>query len=182
LVFIYNYLDAPYSWVPSDHWMLDEKRSGGPIFDLSIHYIDFARASLGVEAEEVLYQTAATTGRVNCYDQAMLLIHYEGGRLGQFTNSWAFPAQANVSHECGFLVCRDGVVTFGSRWEVHTADGKRELEPLGDAYPYRNLISAIEGTGALYADELDGLRTIEILDSAAKSRETGRAERVNLHE
>jgi predicted dehydrogenase len=186
LVFVHNYLAGPYPWIPLDHWMHDQARSGGPIFDYSVHFIDLARACLGAEAEEVYYGGAATTGRVKSDDQATLLIYYQGGKFGQFTKSWAFPPAVKLAQQSGYVVCREGVVSLLPQIEITTAQGTRPLEPAageanGRAESYRNLIAAIERDTPLYADELDGLRSIEILAAGLRSRETGARERVVRH-
>lgn len=184
--FIHTNLSGPYGWVPLDHWMHDMEKSGGPIFDYSIHFIELARACMGSEANQVSYVGADTTGRVKSDDQATLLIEYENGAFGEFTKSWAFPPGVKIGHQSTHVICRDAVVVLDNGVEIHTLDGVRSLsvenEPPGRADTYLNLISAIENDTPLHASELEGLRTIEILDAGLKSRETGQKEKVNLHE
>jgi len=65
-------------------------------------------------------------------------------------------------------------------------EGKRTLEHIeevagGRTESYRNLICAIENDTPVYADELNGLRTIEILDAVLRSRESGHREPVHIH-
>lgn len=187
LGFVHTSLGAPYGWIPLDHWMHAEDQSGGPLFDYSIHFMELARACLGAEAQSVLYGGAAVTGRVKSHDQAALLVHYEGGKFGQFTKSWSFPPGCNYSHTADHVVCRDAVVAMGNTINVHTPDGTRELElakdaPDGRAQSYRNLIAAIEDDAPLYASELNGLRMNEILDAMERSRASGSQERVVVHE
>jgi len=185
--FIHTNLSGPYGWVSLDHWMHDMEKSGGPIFDYSIHFIELARACMGSEASRVSYVGADTTGRVKSDDQATLLIEYENGAFGEFTKSWAFPPGVRVGHESTHVVCRDAVAVLDNGVKIHTLDGVRDLsdevdQPSGRADTYLNLISAIENDTPLHASELEGLRTIEILDAGLKSRETGHKEKVNLHD
>jgi predicted dehydrogenase len=89
-------------------------------------------------------------------------------------------------HGGTFVICRDAVVTIDPKVEIHTADGVREVTRddtghEGRIRQYRNLISAIEDGTPLFASELEGLRTIEILDAAERSRASGRREPVHLH-
>lgn len=186
VAFIHTNLSGPYSWVPLDHWMHDMEKSGGPIFDYSIHFIEMARACMGSEASHVSYVGANTTGRVKSDDQATLLVEYESGAFGEFTKSWAFPPGIRIGHQSTHVVCLDAVVTLDGGTKIHTSDGVRELsakegEMPGRAESYLNLIQAIEKDTPLYASELEGLRTIEILDAGLKSRETGKKEQVHLH-
>ena len=186
LTFVHTNLSGPYGWVSLDHWMHDMERSGGPIFDYSIHFIELARACMGAEAHQVCYMGAATTGRVKSDDQATLLVDYEGGAFGEFTKSWAFPPGVNVSHQTTHIACQDAVVVLNGAVEIHTKDGARKLSPKageapGRAESYLNLIQAIEQNTPLYASELEGLRIIEILDAGLKSRESGKKEQVRLY-
>jgi predicted dehydrogenase len=186
LAFVHTFLGAPYSWVPLDHWMHDEARSGGPIFDFSIHFLEMARACLGAEAESVLYDGAALTHRVASHDHATLLVAYPGGRLGEFTKSWDFPPGCSYGHNASHVVCRDAVVALGEKVVAHGPGGPRELAlgqgaPNGRTQSYRNLIEAIETDAPLYASELNGLRMNEILDAMERSRSSGRRESVALH-
>ena len=187
LAFVHTSLGVPYSWIPLDHWMHDQELSGGPIFDYSIHFLEMARACLGAEAETAVYAGAATTGRVKSDDQATLLVQYEGGPFGELTKSWSFPPGCGYGHTATHIICRDAVVVMGKTTEVHTADGVREIEPPkggahGRAEAYRNLIAAIEHNTPLYADEVNGLRMNEILDAMERSRASGYAEAVTLHD
>ena len=183
LAFVHAALGVPYSWIPLDHWMHDEARSGGPLFDYSIHFMEMARACLGMEADTVLYGGATTTGRVASDDIATLLVHYHGGAFGQFTKSWNFPPGTRLGHSADHVVCRDAVVTLGGTTEIHTPDGVSEFTPSrsvpnGRAESYRNLIDAIENGAPLYANETNGLRMNEMLDAMERSRASGAVEKV----
>jgi predicted dehydrogenase len=186
LVFVHSNLGTPYFWVALDHWMHDMEKSGGPIFDFSIHFIEMARACMRSEAREVLYAGAAPTGRVKSDDHATLIVFYQSGGIGEFTKSWAFPPGVKVGQNATHVVCRNGVIVLGAKTEIHTPEGSREVPPCdppanGRAESYLNLIAAIENDTPLYASELNGLRTNEILDAALRSRATGRKESVVIH-
>jgi predicted dehydrogenase len=165
--------------------MHDIEKSGGPIFDYSIHFIELARACMDSEAKEVCYMGANTTGLVKSDDQATMLVQYESGGFGEFTKSWSFPTNVRLGHQTTHVVCRNAVVTLDPNVIIHTANGDREVtaksEIPGRAEGYLNLISAIENDTPLFASELEGLRTIEILDTALKSRESGKKEQVQIH-
>jgi len=184
IAFIHHRVSPPYSWIPLDHWMHDQARSGGPIFDYSIHYLEFCRACLGQEATEVLYGGAITSGRVKSDDQTMMMVYFDKGASGEFTMSWNLPPETGMSSEYGYVIGRNGVITL-PEMKIHIGKESRDVEaplgmPSGRASQYQNLIAAIENNTPLYADELTGLRITEILDAALKSRESGRKEKVRL--
>jgi len=185
-VFSHSSLSTPYSWVPLDHWMHRMEQSGGPIFDYSIHFIDFARACMKTEAESVSYAGRQTTGRVDSDDHATLSIFYEDGSLGEFTKSWAYPPGVDRWKQGTEVICEDGVVVLGDELTVHTPAGTWQFEATDDerggrVRTYRNLLAGIEEGEPLAADETDGLRAIEILDAALISRERGERVDVDLH-
>jgi predicted dehydrogenase len=187
LAFVHTNLSGPYSWVSLDHWMHDMEKSGGPIFDYSVHFIELARACMGSEACEVCYVGAATTGRVRSDDHATLLVSYENGALGEFTKSWAFPPEVKLGYQSTHVVCQNAVAVLSSEGvEIHTSEGMRHLvternKIPGRAESYLNLIAGIESDTPLHASELEGLRSIEILDAGLTSRVTGKKEPVCLH-
>lgn len=183
-VFHHSSLGTPYEWVDLDHWMHDHERSGGPVFDYSIHAIDLGRACMG-EAEAVSYDGRATTGRVAADDHATLSVYYEDDAFGEYTKSWAYPPGVEYRVEDTQVVCEDGVIVMGEALEVHTPDGVRTVDVEADrrsrAVGYRNLIGGIESGEALIADVSDGLRAIEILDAALDSRDAGERVPVELY-
>jgi len=187
LGFVHTFLGMPYPWIPLDHWMHDQARSGGPVFDFSIHFLELARACMDAEAEEVLYFGANTTGRLRSDDHAALLVYYRGGGLGQFTRTWSFPPGSGIGVRANHVVCRDAVIVLDKEIEIHTPKGTRQLQvekPAvgGRAEAYLNLIDAIENGAPLYADETNGLRMNEILDAMERSGDSGRREPVRLHD
>jgi predicted dehydrogenase len=185
LVFIHTDLAGPYPWVPLDHWMNDMQKSGGPIGDYSVHFIELARACMSSEADNVFYSGKPTTGRIKSDDQATLMIEYRSGGIGEFTKSWAFPPGLKLGYQKTHVICREAIVEVGwNKLTIHSSRGTRQSAieeiPVRRTEGYRNLISAIEKDTPLIASELEGLRTIEILDAALTSRRTGCKEHVNL--
>lgn len=185
--FVHSNLSGPYGWIPLDHWMHDLELSGGPIFDYSIHFIEFARACMGSEALTATYAGGNTTGRVKSDDQATLVLEYANGAVGQFTKSWAFPPGLKVGHQSTYVACTEGVGVLNAKSiDIVTADGTQTLETSADDPPariqcYQNLFDAIEKGCPVYAGELEGLRIAEILDAALISRQTGKKEKITIH-
>lgn len=182
--FTHTCLGTPYGWVSLDHWMHVQELSGGPVFDYSIHFIELARACMGSEASEVIYSGVTTTDRVKSDDHATLIINYQRGSVGQFTKTWDFPPGTDASHQITHIACHEAVIVLGKQIEIITPDGPKDfVSSQGESgRGYGNLIAAIEDDTPLHANEVNGLRTIEILDAALKSRESGRKERVQIHE
>ncbi len=182
--FVHANLNGPYSWIPLDHWMHDMEKSGGPIFDYSIHFIELARACMGSEADQVLYSGKNTTGRVKSDDFAALLIEYEKGAMGEFTKLWTFPEGNPCGLQTTHVVLENAVCEITMPWvkiyhdnEVIEINAKPKDLP-GRAMGYLNLIDSIENGTPLLADATDGLRIAEILDAAFASRKGERKVRL----
>jgi predicted dehydrogenase len=180
--FVHSNLGAPYGWIPLDHWMHDMEKSGGPIFDYSIHFVELARALMGAEAGSVFYAGKNTTGRVLSDDFATLLLEYENGAMGEFTKLWSFPPENPCSHQTTHVVLEDAVceillpsVKIYRHNRVIEINVKPNELP-GRAKSYLNLIDAIENGAPLLASATDGLRIAETLDAALRSRESGKKE------
>jgi predicted dehydrogenase len=165
--------------------MHDMAKSGGPIFDYSIHFIELARACMSAETEHVLYCGRNTTGRVKSDDFVALLIEYENGAMGEFTKLWSFPPGNPCGLQTTHVVLEDAVCEI-SMPEVKIYHNNKVIEinttpneiP-GRAQGYLHLIDSIENGTELFADATDGLRIAETLDAAFTSRKTGKKEREN---
>ena len=182
--FVHANLNGPYNWIPLDHWMHDMEKSGGPIFDYSIHFIELARACMGAEAEHVLYCGKNTTGRVKSDDFAALLIEYENGAMGEFTKLWSFPPGNLCGLQTTHVVLENAVCEIVMpEVKIYHDDKVIEITTSqndipGRAKGYLNLIDSIENGTPLFADATVGLRIAEILDGALTSRKNGKKERI----
>ena len=182
--FVHSNLGGPYGWIPLDHWMHDMEKSGGPIFDYSIHFIELARACMTSEAKTVYYAGKNTTDRVKSDDFAALLIEYENGAMGEFTKLWSFPPENPCALQSTHVVLEEAVCEvllptvriFCNNRVIEINEKKSDLP--GRAKGYLNLIDSIENGSPLLANSADGLRIAEILDTAFTSRGSGRKETV----
>jgi predicted dehydrogenase len=75
-----------WSW---QNWFLDPARSGGPIFDLHIHDVDFVNALLGKPAR--LYCSARKSAATGTYDVLHTTFEYADGPQVHIHAGWSLP-------------------------------------------------------------------------------------------
>lgn len=81
----------------SDYWYWDESKSGGVALDLGVHVTDFLRWFFESEPVEVfgsgkmIKEQARANGT---FDHFIMMIKFEGGKLGIAEVSWAYPYPA----------------------------------------------------------------------------------------
>ncbi len=99
---------------PHSAWFWDDKQAGGGcIIDLGCHCIEIIRNFVGKENRpvEVLCWSDTMVHPINAEDNAIALIKFESGAIGQFEVSWTFR---------GGMDLRDEVAgTHGTIWMNH---------------------------------------------------------------
>ncbi len=121
-------------WSP-DNWFLDPQRSGGALFDLHIHDVDYVNAVFGMP--DKLYATGRPMATPQSYDVIHACFHYNGGPQIHMHAGWStaqIPFEAGFEgwFERGFVRYAHGELTVFDnldKAECHPAD----IEP-GDGY------------------------------------------------
>jgi predicted dehydrogenase len=188
---------------PHSAWFWDGRLTGGgAIVDLGCHCIEIIRNFVGKENRpvEVMCHADTLVHPIADEDNAVALIRFESGALGQFEVSWTFR---------GGMDLRDEVAgTHGTIWmdhflrtgfEMFTAGGsggyvaeKAESEkgwlfPVGDEVVelgyvdmFTDMFQAIDEGRAPQETFYDGYVVNAIMDSAFRSARSGRWEPVEL--
>jgi predicted dehydrogenase len=190
---------------PHSAWFWDGRLTGGgAIVDLGCHCIEIIRNFVGKDNRpiEVVCHTDTLVHPISDEDNAVALIRFESGALGQFEVSWTFR---------GGMDLRDEVAgTHGTIWmdhflrtgfEMFTAGGaggyvaeKAETErgwlfPVGDEVVelgyvdmFTDMFNAIEGGGTPQETFYDGYVVNAIMDACYRSAKSNRWEGVELFE
>lgn len=190
---------------PHSAWFWDKKLSGGgAIIDLACHCVEIGRNFIGKEVRpiEVMCWSDTQVHPVDAEDNAIGLVKYENGAIGQFEVSWTFK---------GGMDLRDEVMgTEGSIWinnflrtgfEMFTTNNQDEyvaekmeinkgwLFPVGDeahelGYPnmFTDMFDAIEYKRNPKESFYDGYIVNAILDAAFLSAETKKWEPVVIED
>ena len=116
---------------PHSAWFWDAAQAGGgPIVDLGCHCIEIIRCYMGKENRpvEVMCWTDTLVHPIEAEDNAIALIRFESGAIGQFEVSWTFR---------GGMDLRDEVAgTEGTIWTNHFLRTGFELYTSGAAEGY----------------------------------------------
>jgi predicted dehydrogenase len=190
---------------PHSAWFWDGRLTGGgAIIDLGCHCIEISRNFVGKGNRplEVMCHTDTLVHPIADEDNAIALIRFESGAIGQFEVSWTFR---------GGMDLRDEVAgTAGTIWinhflrtgfEMFTAGGgsgyvaeKAEttagwLFPVGDEVSelgyvdmFTDMLDALEGGRSPRETFYDGYVVNAIMDAAYASAKSGRWEPVDLFE
>ena len=190
---------------PHSAWFWDGRLTGGgAIVDLGCHCIEIIRNYVGkdVRPTEVMCHADTLVHPIKDEDNAVALIRFENGALGQFEVSWTFR---------GGMDLRDEVAgTSGTIWTNHylrtgfemftagSAGGyvaeKSETEkgwlfPIGDDIVelgyvdmFSDMFRAMESGGAPQETFYDGYVVNAVMDASFRSAKSGRWEPIEMFE
>ena len=162
---------------PKVAWFADEARSGGVLFDLLIHDLDWLLWTLG-PVERVYARLA----RVENLEYAAVTLRHVSGAISQADGTWGYPAGFSASFE---IAGDSGLLTFDSRETAtltlaptdspRTATAPRE--PDSDPY-YRQFAAfaaAVRGESAAIATVAEARDAVRVAAAAQESARTGQA-------
>jgi predicted dehydrogenase len=165
----------------SNDWFTDYKQSGGALFDMSIHDIDFLNWCLGRPT-----RVFCRRHKEHLRDYALAIIRYESGAMAHVEGSWAHPGGFYTAFE---LAGSDGLCRFDSaeaaplRVQVRAAEGKAPgvavpESPVAES-PYlledRHFVGCIEEGDTPVVTAADAILAARVALAAAQSAETGKA-------
>jgi UDP-N-acetylglucosamine 3-dehydrogenase len=160
-------------------WFGDESQSGGILFDLAVHDIDWLLWTFG--PVERVYAKGLTERGFEQLDHALITLRHTSGTISHTEVTWADPkgggATFEIAGDAG-LLAHDSrkEVSLSFRTETRTGSG-RPLIPSDD--PYDKQIAAfgraILETAPLAVTAEEGRAAIAIAAAARESLKTGRA-------
>ena len=170
-------------------WYADVAQSGGVLFDLLIHDIDWAQWCFGpivrVYAQGLLERLAA--GTVDHLDYALLTCRHASGVISHLEGTWADPAGFATTFEIAGdagLLSHDSRRTAPLRQALRpaaTAEAKvAAFNPLAaDDDPYFAQIAAfaaaVRGEAPVAVPPVEARRAVAVATAARESLRTGRA-------
>jgi predicted dehydrogenase len=188
---------------PHSNWFWNKEQSGGgAIVDLGCHCIEIARNFIGKQVKplEVMCWAATQVHPIEAEDNAIGLVKYANGAIGQFEVSWCFRGGMDLRDEVqgtegtiwlnNFL--RTGFEMFStgkssgyvaekaessSGWLFPVGD---ELHELGYTNMFTDMFNAIEENREPQESFYDGYVVNAIIDAAYASAQSGRWETVQL--
>ncbi|MEA2023113.1 MAG: Gfo/Idh/MocA family oxidoreductase [Actinomycetota bacterium] len=163
-------------------WFKDPTRSGGVVYDLMIHDIDYAGWIAGKVTRAYARVAASSDGG----EHVLATLRHEGGAISHVQASWAFPVGSfRTSLE---IAGSEGLITR------HAADPFRSLvaaspdvpdvpaPPTSGESPYvtqiRHFSDVLHGDATSRIDAEDAAAAVEVCDAIAASIISGRATEV----
>jgi predicted dehydrogenase len=149
----------------SDWFWTREFSGGGAIIDLGCHCIEIARSFIGkdIRPVEVMCWADTLVHPIEAEDNAVGLVRYENGAVGQFEVSWSFRGGMDLRDE---VAGTEGTIWL-NHWlrtgmEMYTAVGERDYVAektegtTGWLYPVGDECSAL-GYNDMFTDMFDAL-------------------------
>lgn len=190
---------------PHSDWFWDpEKSGGGAIIDLGCHCIEIGRSFIGkdIRPAEVVCWADTQVKPIAAEDNAIGLVRYQNGAIGQFEVSWCFRGGMELKDEVAGV---DGSIRIDNflrtGFEIFSAPGKKGyvaekaesdsgwLFPVGDEVHelgYNNMFSdmfgAIEKGKKPAEDFYDGYVVNAVMDACYRSVKKKKWEKVELKE
>lgn len=190
---------------PHSDWFWDkEKSGGGAIIDLGCHCVELCRNYIGknIRPVEVMCWADTRVHPIDAEDNAIGLVKYENGAIGQFEVSWSFRGGMDLREEVmgtegtiwtnNFLRTGFDMFTSGkggdyiaekaesnSGWLFPVGD---ELNELGYNHMFTDMFEAIENNRQPKENFYDGYVVNAILDAAFLSASVKKWEPVNLED
>ncbi len=188
----------------SDWFWNKEKSGGGAIIDLGCHCVELCRNYIGknIKPVEVMCWADTRVHPIEAEDNAIGLVKYENGAIGQFEVSWSFRGGMDLREEVmgtegtiwtnNFLRTGFDMFTSGkggnyiaekaesnSGWLFPVGD---ELNELGYNHMFTDMFDAIENNRQPKENFYDGYVVNAILDAAFLSASVKKWEPVNLED
>lgn len=163
---------------PHSAWFWDKhKAGGGAIVDLGCHCIEIIRSFMGKDNRPVEVMAWADTlvHPIEAEDNAVVLIRFESGALGQFEVSWTFR---------GGMDLRDEVAgTEGTIWLNHFLRTGYEMYTSGGGGGYvAEKLESSEGWLFPVGDEVAELGYVDMFTDMFESMENGTEPRETFYD
>ena len=189
---------------PHSSWFWDKETSGGgAIVDLGCHCIEIARNFIGkqIRPVEVMCWAATQVHPIDAEDNAIGMVKYANGAIGQFEVSWCFRGGMDLRDEVmgtegtillnNFL--RTGFEVFSTGKGGYVAEKAEsdtgwlfpvgdEVHELGYNHMFTDMFNSIENGKQPAETFYDGYIVNAVIDAAYKSAKSGIWEAVELEE
>jgi predicted dehydrogenase len=164
---------------PHSAWFWDHRLTGGgAIIDLGCHCIEIARIMVGKgnRPVEVMCHTDTLVHPIDAEDNAIALVRYESGAIGQFEVSWTFR---------GGMDLRDEVAgTGGTIWINHFLRTGLEMFTAGEGTGGYVAEKAETSAGWLFpvGDEVSELGYVDMFSDMFNAMDEGHAPMETLYD
>lgn len=162
---------------PKVAWFADEAKSGGVLFDLLIHDLDFLLWTLGP-----MERVFAKIARSETVEYAAVTMRHISGAISQAEGIWGDPVGFSTSFE---FAGDGGLITFDSRETATVTVATQHKSPVAvaprdpDSDPYYRqfaaFVAAIRGESSDIATADEARAAVAVAEAAQKSARSGKA-------
>jgi myo-inositol 2-dehydrogenase/D-chiro-inositol 1-dehydrogenase/scyllo-inositol 2-dehydrogenase (NAD+) len=115
-----------YPWSP-EGWRAHFDQSGGPLFEVHVHELDFMRHLCGDVAQVSAYGGRFASEGVDYYDVYLVNLRFRSGAVGHLHGG----VTTGESLFEGKVLCQSGALSFGPEWGAGAIQrGRDEVSPL----------------------------------------------------
>jgi predicted dehydrogenase len=188
---------------PHSDWFLDQGQAGGgALIDMGSHCIEIGRNFIGkdVKPVEVMCWADTQVQPIPAEDQAVGLVRYASGAVGQFEVSWAFRGGMDLRDEVSGT---EGTIWLNhwlrTGFEIFSSNGLPGVTPekseggagwffpvsdentaIGNTAMFSDMLDALENPRAPKETFYDGYIVNAIIDAAYRSTKSKRWESVEI--
>ena len=190
--FVHNSITPPYAYKEGEYaWMNDREGSGGPMFDYSIHFIDFALKTFhGPPTAAWRHSGHYSPRTIRCEDVCTMIVEFGDEGAATFVKVSAVRPDAGFWHETCHITCEHGQIVMpngycaewfhAGRHERFESESRPEVWSKERFDAFTELAECMRAGRKCSSNEQDGLRAIEVLEAGFRGESLGR--RVALNE
>lgn len=160
-------------------WRARRDQSGGPLFEVNVHELDFLRHLCGEVAQVSTYGGRFLCENVDYPDAYHINLRFRSGAIAHLQGGCA----SHASHFAGLVICPGGTLTFGPGWgaaALHrpAADPEplaapEDGAPRGLAWELSSFVSWVLRGEPPVVTAHDGRAAVELAVAAYRSMESG---------
>lgn len=168
-------------------WRCKIKTSGGIIFEVNAHELDFMRHIMGEASEAYAQMGNFRTPQVEYEDLSFVVVKFQNGGIGTLQSSIA----DSLGEYRNSIFCSEGTLAnggFGGQIRYSRFEGEAVTIEIGEIEkpePYldelTSFISSIVSGSEMVFDGRDGRAAVELAVAAYRSAETGTPVKLPLH-
>lgn len=166
--------------LPGTGWRGRRAQSGGPLFEVHVHELDFMRHLCGEVAQISAYGGQFLSEGVDYYDTYLVNLRFRSGTVGHLHGGRGVGGHVYE----GRIICPGGMLSFGPEWgagTVQRAGGEPEplraesrSGPVGIDWELDSFVQWVLRDQPPVVTARDGRAAVELAEAAYRSIEQGR--------
>ncbi|MFB3882314.1 MAG: Gfo/Idh/MocA family protein [Armatimonadota bacterium] len=161
-------------------WRGQRELSGGPLFEVSVHELDFMRHLCGEVAQVSAYGARFVEQEAGYHDSYLINLRFRSGAIGQLHGG----ATAAGHFYDGRVLCPKGTLAFGPEWGTATVQrpggepeqlrGDGRSGPVGVDWEIESFVRCVVRDEPPIVTSSDGRAAVQLAEAAYRSMAEGR--------